>query len=73
MYGGGSYSLDAIKEIRVTDAFHYLPNDQKQCQIKVSFEECMNQQLVEIIKENCQCIPFEMIHMHIENLDVRGT
>ena len=32
MFGGGIYSMSAVKEIRATSAFYSLRDDQKQCQ-----------------------------------------
>ena len=60
MYGSGSYSLNAVKEIRGTDEFKKLPEIEKQCQTKQSFEECTSNQLLEKMILNCKCIPFEL-------------
>ena len=70
MYGGGGYSLDLIKEIRVTDAFHDLSQDQKQCQTLVSYEDCMTDQLVDTMNKECHCIPYELSQISSENAKV---
>ena len=58
--GGGIYSISAVKEIKVTDGFHSLTEEQKQCQILETYEDCMTQQLWDRMNKNCGCIPFEL-------------
>ena len=58
--GEGVYSMSSVKEIKVTEGFHLLSEDKKQCQAFESFEDCITTQLMETMKKNCGCIPFEL-------------
>ena len=60
MYGSGVYSVDSVKEIKITDEFQNLDQGQKKCQSLHSFEQCVNNQLLGKIRKNCKCIPFEL-------------
>ena len=61
MYGRGTYTMSAVKEIQATDAFYSLREDQKQCQSFESFESCMTKNLLDKMERNCGCIPFELM------------
>ena len=62
MFGSGTYSIGTVKEVKVTDEFVSLETIQKQCQSEQSFEQCTNNQLLAMIKENCKCIPYELVN-----------
>ena len=64
-YGGGSYKLVSVKEIKVTDDFNKLRKEQKKCQNEQTFESCMSEQMLDKIMENCGCIPFELFNSSI--------
>ena len=53
--------MSAVKEIQATDSFYSLREDQKQCQSLRSFEKCMTKDLLQKIKLNCGCIPYELM------------
>ena len=61
MYGGGSFKLVAIKEIKTTESFHYLREDQKNCQTAQTFEDCVSQLLIYLGKTFCGCAPYELM------------
>ena len=60
MKGRGIYKMFAVKEIKVTENFNNLRQDQKKCQNLESFESCVNNQLLMLMQENCKCLPFEL-------------
>ena len=60
MYGSGIYSMEVVKEIRTTQSFNTLDVEQKQCQSEETFEHCLSTNLLMEIKENCNCVPYEL-------------
>ena len=58
MYGMGTYSMQSVKEIRITDAFKSLHDDKKHCQTSYTFENCMSENLLQQIVEHCDCVPY---------------
>ena len=60
MHGSGTYSIGSVKEIMVTNDFHTLDETNKNCQSLHSIEKCINNQLLEKMKKNCKCIPYEL-------------
>ena len=52
--------MEVVKEITVTEAFKSLSGDLKKCQTHESFEDCMSTQLLNNIRENCFCLPYEL-------------
>ena len=60
MYGSGSYKMFAVQETKVTENFRKLTQDQRKCQLMETFEDCMNNNLIKMIKENCSCLPYEL-------------
>ena len=63
MYGGGNYKLVAVKEIKTTESFHSLREDQKNCQTLRTFEECVADLLLEIGTNKCNCTPYELLDL----------
>ena len=60
MYGSGVYKMFAVQEIQVTENFKNLKEDQRKCQLVETFEDCMYNHLIKLIKENCKCLPYEL-------------
>ena len=52
--------IDTIKEIKTTDSFHELREDQKNCQTVESLESCETRQLLKSGERACGCIPYEL-------------
>ena len=65
MYGSGKYSLDSVKEIRVTDGFKTLKENQKKCQTAQTYEQCLTNLLQLKMKEACNCIPYELANFSL--------
>ena len=60
MYGSGIYSLDSVKEVRITEDFKTLTESQKKCQTHETYEHCLTNQIRTKTIKNCDCIPFEL-------------
>ena len=71
MHGSGSYKMFAVQQIKVKQNFKNLRQDQRNCQLLETFEDCMNKHLIEIIKENCNCLPFELTDFSVNILLVK--
>ena len=54
--------IDSIKEIKTTNTFHELSQDQKNCQTTETFENCMTSQLLKVGENSCGCIPYELVN-----------
>ena len=70
MYGSGIYSLQAVKEVKVTEEFKSLNEDRKNCQTDETLEDCLETALWTKTKDECNCIPFEI--MNFSNPNVQG-
>ena len=53
------YHLNVIKEITVTDSFLTLNKNIRGCQ-EESFDDCMTWKYKKILKDECQCLPFQI-------------
>ena len=70
MYGSGIYSLQAVKEVKVTEEFKSLNEDQKNCQADETLEDCLEIALWTKTKDECSCIPYEI--MNFSNPNAQG-
>ena len=70
MYGSGTYSLQAVKEVKVTEGFKTLNEEQKNCQTVESLEQCLSTALLAKSKDECNCIPYEL--MNFSNANAKG-
>ena len=66
MYGEGKYNLNAIKETKVTN--DYLGMDSKGCQNEEDFEFCKTNSFLKSLKENCNCLPMNLIKNNSEEV-----
>ena len=60
MSGEETYSLNSLKEIRVTDDFLQLGENVKNCQNKESFEDCQASQFIKKVEDECNCVPYRL-------------
>ena len=56
----GSYSISAVKEIKVTDAYLGLQEDVKKCQNVEPFENCTTRKYIDMVQKECKCVPYEL-------------
>ena len=55
---GNEYNLNNVKEISVTDDFLSLDKTIINCQNKESLEDCKTRKYIDILLEQCKCVPF---------------
>ena len=58
LYGSGSYSLSAVKEIVVTKSFLQMGNDIRKCQNKETYEDCTSKLYSSILRNECKCTSY---------------
>ena len=58
LIGEGEYNLNALKEIKVSDAFLGLDQDVRQCQNEEPMTNCTTRNHLEAMLEQCGCLPF---------------
>ena len=54
-FGGGVYTMTAVRRMRSTDAFLNMPLEQRNCEAE-SYEDCRTRKLL----GECNCVPWEM-------------
>ena len=55
---GNEYNLNNVKEIYVTDDFLTLDKTIRNCQNEESLEDCKTRKYIDILLEQCKCVPF---------------
>ena len=58
-FGAGSYSLSALKHMVGSSSFMEFPDAIKKCQTE-TLEECHYMNYFEKLKEQCQCVPWNL-------------
>ena len=58
--GEGEYNLDVLKEIRVTDSYLGLDQEDRGCQNDEPLQNCTTRQYHDTVLEECGCLPFYM-------------
>ena len=57
-YGGGSYPIDALKQISPTENFLQLPDTVKECKTDEE-QHCKMIKYLEHKQKDCHCVPWE--------------
>ena len=60
MLGEGSYNLNILKEIKVTESFNNLDEEVKKCQNIEAYDECTTRHYVKELRELCGCLPLPL-------------
>ena len=55
--GEGSYNLNILKEIKVTESFNGLDEEIKKCQNVETYNECTTRNYIYQFKRKCGCLP----------------
>ena len=55
-----TYNLNVVKEVKVTDSFLTLPEDDKQCQDEYTWLDCRTNKYLNSLLENCKCLPLNL-------------
>ena len=58
LHGEGSYNLNVVKDIKVTDSFMSLSQRAKQCQNKEAYLDCKTEEYLHALVDTCKCLPF---------------
>ena len=58
--GEGEYKLYDIKEVKVTDSYLQLHQEDKKCQNDEPFLNCTTKHYIENILGKCGCLPFNL-------------
>ena len=64
LHGEGSYNLNVVKEMKVTDSYMGLPHDVKQCQNKELYLDCKTEEYLDALVNTCMCLPFGMKYFY---------
>ena len=56
-YGNGTFAMDVVKEVKVTEEYLKLDEDTRNCQNTETFEECTTKQYLSAVEKKCKCIP----------------
>ena len=62
LIGEGEYNINALKEIKVTDAYLGLDQETRGCQTKEPYFNCTTKQYIETIRSKCGCLPSNIQH-----------
>jgi len=62
--GEGDYSLNSLKEIKVTESYLGLDQDVRECQHKEPLNNCTTRHNIEFILHKCGCLP---LSIRVEN------
>ena len=65
--GEGSYALNVVKEIKVTDDYLGLDQETRKCHNKESVEECSTRKYLKMMEEICDCVPYRLRNFTLEN------
>ena len=49
-----------VKEIITTDAYNSMDENIRGCQTESSYEDCVTQKYLKILKNKCKCLPFNL-------------
>ena len=58
--GEGNYGLGDVKQVAITDDFASMDEQTRNCQTESSFEDCVTQNILKNIVENCKCLPYNL-------------
>ena len=61
--GGGDIVLTSVKKIKGTKEYNEYAERNNICQIKMALEECSSDDFVKQLKQECECVPFELIQL----------
>ena len=66
-YGSGSIRIKGIKEIKVTDEYLGLNSQTKGCQNETTYEDCVTEVYIDMLKKECDCLPFNLQNLSTED------
>ena len=57
LQGEGEYNLDVVKEVKVTDSFLGMDEEERGCQNKEDYQSCTTRHYIDQVKKTCKCLP----------------
>ena len=57
LQGEGEYNLDVVKEVKVTDSFLSMDEEDRGCQNKEDYQDCTTRHYIDQVKKTCKCLP----------------
>ena len=70
LHGEGSYNLNVVKDMKVTDSFMGLPISAKQCQNKEAYLDCKTNKYLHALVDTCNCLPFGLTYFNDSNISI---
>ena len=67
LYGGGNIKLNAIKQVKVTDDYLKFDSQTRGCQNEKTYEDCVTDLYLGLLRENCKCLPFHLQNFGKQN------
>ena len=60
LVGFHEFNLNVMKEVKVTNDFLGLDKSIQGCEMEKSFDNCTTLKMIENIKKECKCLPFNI-------------
>ena len=76
-YGSGNIRIKGVKHVQVTDDYLGLDLQTRGCQNETMYEDCVTELYLDLLKEECKCLPFNLQNFskqnEIEQVFINGT
>ena len=59
-YGNGTIRIKGVKQVKVTDDYLGLDLQTRGCQNDNTYEDCVTQLYLDLLKKECKCLPFNL-------------
>ena len=59
-YGSGNIRIKGVKHVQVTDDYMGLDLQTRGCQNDKTYEDCVTEMYLDLLKERCKCLPFTL-------------
>ena len=73
LHGEGSYNLNVVKDIKVTDSFMSLSQRAKQCQNKEAYLDFKTEEYLHALVDTCKCLPFGLKYFNDTNISFSNS
>ena len=59
-YGSGNIRIKGVKQVQVTNDYLRLDMQTRGCQIESTYEDCVTDLYLDMLNEECNCLPFNL-------------
>ena len=66
-YGNGTIRIKGVKQVKVTDDYLSLDLQTRGCQNDSTYEDCVTEVYLDLLKEECDCLPFHLQNFSTED------